>query len=243
MIHHESWYQEAVRPIQVDPGVLNRVVKHLWGSFLSYLDEREKADPRKGIPAGVHIETAFESVQNVRGERVQLAVKLIGKNFKDPIQVTGSLYRLTGPGEIHIYLTISQATPGAVKEALTHNLYGDVETQFWGVVQHEIVHAMDVINSLSYTPKGETQNKDLPANYWQKYYNDPAELRAYMSQIAQEVIMPDEGEPEGSFSNWLMAGIRESETWRKVSPYLTPASKKKLLQGVVQYLQDKGFSW
>lgn len=87
------------------------------------------------------------------------------------------------------------------------------------VLVHELTHAHDLI------PK-ETSNT---------YFQDPVELRAFMQQVADEVLEEHLRRPRD-----IRRILQESVFWNSLAPHLTPMHRRHILKGVARALEDLG---
>jgi hypothetical protein len=112
------------------------------------------------------------------------------------------------------------------------------------MLDHELVHATDVINRSKYSGWGETEERLLV------YHNEYAELRAYMvntlSDIRssfikrlQEALSKGTPRPR-AISEALASSLAKSPTWKGMDKYLTQRSRNILLKGIVTALEDEG---
>jgi hypothetical protein len=119
------------------------------------------------------------------------------------------------PNRIEVFIN-SARTPRELLDNMD-----EVGRELFSVLIHEATHLRDLVRQ---HPKGYG---DSPATY----HNDPAEVRAFMQQVADEVsdAVRASGDPTGVS---VSAALRSSRTWRRIEPTLTPANRRLILRGV-----------
>lgn len=115
---------------------------------------------------------------------------------------------------------------------------------------HEITHAVERIKYLkdrgtgSETDMSMIKTRKDQKNVKRKYYNHPAEVKAFLQQIAHEVeeyLIQTEGavSREALHKGWRGAfGYHGSKTWKRVSNSLTPKNQKYIKKSVISYLME-----
>jgi len=235
------------RPIPIDKGKVKKLAREAAQGLKKNLRFRDMDEPlfqnrgfnanRWGYNIGVY------ETKDVRGQPVNVPVEVDAKEpetWRGPRQyVTGgavmSRYHGSGRGygsKIGMRLSINyQRTPNE----LLQNLKA-VEQEMYSVLIHEVTHLRDL---LTHTPAkaGGDSGED--------YHNKPAEVRAFMQQIVDEVIayVHELGRDDGG---WLFAGsptadfvdstLDKSPTWDRIRRDLNKKNEKLILKAVSQAL-------
>jgi len=79
-----------------------------------------------------------------------------------------------------------------------------------------------------------------PAQYGvdpKAYYNEPSEVRAFMQQVADEVIEAI-GAPELATGVMVTKAIQHSKTWNRIEPHLNASNRRLLLRGIGTAVMD-----
>lgn len=122
--------------------------------------------------------------------------------------------------------------------------------RIYSTLLHEITHAVERIKYLE--DRGTSSMPELSNVKTRKdisiakrdYYNHPAEVKAFLQQIADEVEeylnQKHEGVTKDSIKDgWGNAfGYYGSKTWQRVSKYLTPKNQKYIKKAVLTHLVD-----
>lgn len=233
----------AARPIPVDKQRLRQLAKDIARQLPKHLRFREPQDklyyqrgysPTKwGFRAGVYETT------DVMGNKVVVPVELRsrgkGLDWRTPSRqwiVGGKVHHFGYKGDIaQKYKMTVVLDAYKTIEAILANL-PKVEAEVYSVLIHEATHLGDILRS-----RDKSQDSD------ESYMNDPTEVRAFMQQVADEIIHyankvgPDSWAKMGM---WVFdAALDKSTTWNRVRRHLNPLSKKTLLKGVWTALEDE----
>ena len=107
------------------------------------------------------------------------------------------------------------------------------------ILMHELTHAADVLQPSVYDAKKvmawDTESMGV-------YFNDPNEVRAHMREVVEETKrMAEVIKPHVKGRQDLVAkSLKFSQTWKTISPYLTPANKNRILLAVYDGMAKKG---
>lgn len=213
------------RTIRLDKAGIRELAKELEGIVADALEGREGP-----IGIGSLGQYPFE-VRAVDGSRRKLWI----------------LLRTIPSRDFRYFVSGGMGTAGK-KPALIVNVNGSLDAEviwkatnarsahgfLYPILLHELTHAADIFAP----PLGlsEDEAHDNPA-----YYNHPAELRAYMQEVVDEL--------EGRFQYFdklrgrfghrgLEMFLNFSSTWKEVGPHWTAASRQKVLKAVYQALED-----
>lgn len=117
-----------------------------------------------------------------------------------------------------------------------------VEKEAFSVLIHEVTHLRD-----RFTLREEREHAaDSPGN--ESYHNRPSEVRAFMQQIADEVIGHVEGQAKSvGIGTWgvslngrlIERALETSATWDRIKRDLTPSNERLVLRGVERALRDE----
>lgn len=244
----------AARPIPVDKPALAKLAKQLVTELPKHLkfrpddmDQRlswcRQFRPNWGFQLGVYETT------DVKGGYVGVPVRVKWANMEDwnPTRqwiagggVLTRHFERGGVGsKLEMYVKINAArTPN---EMLTH--LDRIEKEAFSVLIHETTHLRDLLKGVdAYQEAEEGEGKDA------LYYNSPREVRAFMQQIADEVIEFVEKEAKVlGVGTWGIAlngrtldrALDMSITWDRVRKSMAPANLKLVIKGVERALRDE----
>ena len=178
---------------------------------------------------------------------VDISVSVEGKKGR------AGLYTYKPERELHLVDVYLEDKP---IELLTNSFFYDFSVKpawtkrIFSTLIHEITHAVERIKYLKDRGTGsETDMSMIKTRKDQKkvmreYHNHPVEVKAFLQQIAHEVeeyLNQKHGgvSRESLRSGWKDAfGYYGSETWKRVSTYLTPKNKKYIKKAVLTYLME-----
>jgi hypothetical protein len=237
------------RPIPIDKGRVKKLARDAAQGLKKSLRFRTMDDPlfqTRGFNAnrwGYHV--GVYSTTDVRGQKVNVPVDVtagepetwMGPRYYVKGGSVTSRYSGSGKGygsKIGMKLSINyQRTPNE----LLQNLKA-VEKEMYSVLIHEVTHLRDL---LTHSPaKAGAPSAD--------YHNKPAEVRAFMQQIVDEVLhyAHELGQDDGG---WLFTGrlttdfienaMEKSGTWERVRRDLTPKNEKLIIKAVTRALGDE----
>lgn len=145
---------------------------------------------------------------------------------------------------IKVELTInvnSERTPNEILSRLNH-----VEKEAFSVLIHEATHLKDIIRV---SPQSDVADEESKAR---EYHNKQIEVRAFMQQIADEVLTEGErlaksigvGDWGVNLDRGFMDKVLDhSKTWQRVKDTLTTRNKQLILKGVTRTLSDIWPTW
>ena len=110
---------------------------------------------------------------------------------------------------------------------------------FYDILIHVLTLAADVFGAPGYDPKKVQRQEE---SEFAAYYNEPAEVRAYMRQVVEETDRMGEMVKRVSKGkqDLVTKALKFSTTWQGVSPYLTPSNRARILKAVYDRLTQKG---
>lgn len=241
----------GARPIPVDKPALSALAKQLVQELPKHLKFRAESMDRqlshaRGFSAKWGFPLGYYETKDVEGYPVVVPITVGWANVEDwsPtrqwIAGGGVNSRYHGPRgrgyKMALYVNINASrTPNEILNNLPR-----VEKEGFSVLIHEVTHLRDILKNVEQYQKAKETSEG--------YYNDPAEVRAFMQQIAHEVIEHVEREAKdmgvGSWGLQLSGRLLEraldaSLTWDRIRRSLTPQNTKLVLKGVERALRDE----
>lgn len=242
--------RQAARPIPVDKGearkLARRIVKELPAE-LRFRPEDMKGpiNRARGYRAGWTMPVGTYLTKDVQGTQVEVPVRvrfeaLDGWGVRRWVAGGGiaTRYQSTGGHGQKMALNLFINSGAVVQDLLDH--LGEVEDELFSTIIHEATHLSDIL-------KHEYEAADS-ASGGESYYNAPTELRAFMQQVADEVLREADkvGKSGGAWilgpeptGNMVVNLLERSNTWERIRRQLTPTSTKTILRGVTRALQDE----
>lgn len=173
------------------------------------------------------VEDALE-LPDVRGRTKPIAVRVKHRRITNDRPTAGGTFA-PGAGEVALYLN-SSWTPAALRTELLA-----VQAAFSTFLVHEVTHALDVL------PEGDYEGADGNSA---KYFNQPAEFRAYTKQIVTDILnrwkMVLRINRGKSGAPLIEAALESSPNYAKVRNHFDRRNHQRLRQVVVRELQDAG---
>lgn len=231
--------RQAARPIPVDKNQARKLVERAVKSLSKYLRPKDPTAPLKdAVAASWRVSLGDYTTTDVRGKPVKVEVRLgITKGAR-----SGPRQWISG-GTVQAVHTSKKDYGEAFRlliglnhdrsaEAILGHL-PDVSQEMYSVLIHEFTHLRDLI---PYQERGD-------------YHNRPTEVRAFMQQVADEVLSEIRADAEDD-GGWLFSGygpssgfvdgyVSRSPTWKRVQTFLTPQNQKLILRGVTRAIQDE----
>lgn len=248
-----SYDRRAARPIPLDKSQLQRLASDIVKELPRHLKFRDMSAPlwqtRGFSPQSWGFEVGPVETTDVRGIPIRLKVHVGAKKtteWRSPRKyVTGgsvrTVYHADGGGKAkgYGYKTGISVTINSVRspEEILSNI-DKVRKELFSVLIHEVTHLRDLLKHEGYEDHPEDPDK---------YYNAPSEVRAFMQQIADELIeyAHELGKddpwflPDTPDSDFLHKALESSGTWERVRGHLTRSNEKLMLRGVTRALQDE----
>lgn len=228
--------RKAARPTLLDDRVVNEIVERVWRQLGKEFRRSREYPPE--MPIGTHEFLLFLpdlSLTTVRGKQIKFDLMIGSKPSKNRDTIYYGYQGVYRENKMIIGFLLN----GVYQRDVF--LRAEFKKEFRRMLIHELTHVSDYSttsydlgdNTIGATPQS------LPA-----YYNDPAEVRAYMQQIVDDV-MERRGNPMFSKIKrtrpLLLSMIRNSPIWKQISPYLTPQNRNLILKAVYTVAQDRGF--
>ena len=242
-------FRSASRPIRIDKLAIRRLVDgELIPELTAWLKRQDQEEPigaKRGIagttlvvsPVGGRppLKVAI-TVRSVRSPSDELAVvsgqaALLPWDWQDDeqrVEVALNLNARLTPVE---YLNERMSANASDRKYVPYGLYS--------VLIHELTHVMEM--PFMRGPAYE-QEDERPSNV-KEYVNSPIEVRAFMQQIVDEVLVwakravSRTGKTNRSLIDQV---LRRSTTWQRVHHHMNAANRKKLLSAVYDALDTAG---
>ncbi len=227
------------RVIPVDKTVVRQLAKSLNDDLLREfkLASRQTKNLAKSLRdiRSVWLQDETE-VTDVRG--LEKAVKIVFRVLpgRDSTLMTSAAVGTTSHGPV---LVVDLSGGWTLEEALdAMSFRHGVDARLYDLLLHEITHLIDVLRK----PEYASQHGDVSDE--KAYYNDPAEVRAYMQTVVDEIsyhkdrlakLLKVFGPQKG-----MQMILNLSKTWVQISPIWTPSNKKKVIKSVYQFMGSTG---
>lgn len=194
-----------------------------WGFSLGQYETKDVRD----FPVTVPVQVKWATVDEWSPTRQWIAGGGVQARHYEP---RGLGYKIG----MHININASRSP----NDILAH--LDRVEKEAFSVLIHEVTHLRDLLQGVTTYQRDEV----TPENY----YNNPREIRAFMQQIAHEVIEYAETQAKilnvgpwglrltGSF---IEQALNNSLTWSRIHRPLTPKNEKLIIKGVERALRDE----
>ena len=245
--------RKAGRPIRLDKGAIKRLAKYLSGRILKDLFKRPLDEPI--IETGRYLINDYTTIQDVVGNDIKTLVLIKSERAaKRRGMIIGGGAGTTPGGEqqaIQINLNgswtpaeFSQPPPSFGRQNLPKELYS--------ILLHELTHIADTFKKSGPTTRRVLREDELDL---EEYYNRPAEVKAYMQDVVNDVIsnlpsvkeMYDIAKRDISFNKMIKQSLIISDTWERIEPYLSRQNKKKIMSAVYReaedWREDTDYSW
>jgi hypothetical protein len=229
----------AARPIPIDKGRASTDAYNLQ-TLLTQALRRFPA----GEPLGSRrpfIKTTLDNMEgqlNVFHSPIQAPIVQVGSaQTRSPSPLLGGSFEMRGDQAIiHIDLN-GMMTPAALTEALSGR---PGMLMLRSTLLHEITHALDKATKSNYHDDSKGPYGVDPA----RYYNDPSEVRAYMQQIVDDVLVFAErarNKPLLTGTKLVSDALRSSPRWMQIRQHLTKENTALMLKAVYRALADGGY--
>lgn len=244
--------RSAARPIPLDKNYLRTVAKRVVAETFKTLAKEHKgktnAKQYKRLksyrPVGLHFEVSVPLAVDRVVKRWE-GIKPPDKPIRVPLWVTTTKGQPSGRNKIvaggtwlRTWSTSQQYDFVTIKlyDHLSTNALenGPFEAEVFDALIHETTHLVDLYTRLQQGSagfdEGHTELVDSAA-----YANDPKEVRAFMQQIADQVVQDIEG---GSPS--VAVSLYSNRLWQRLRKNLTDRNRNLILKGVYTAVQDSG---
>lgn len=240
----------AARPIPIDKAKVMTLAQKIMRELPKHLrfqdDPTDPLHSQRGYhPKSWGFRAGQYRTEDVMGSPVTVAVAVGSKRrqlgFHGSRQyIAGGFFRAIG----HVgekgskYLMGVTLDSSKSPQQILANL-NQVQKEVYSVLIHEVTHLRDVIKIKK--PREDTEDFQGKA---QGYYSDFSEVRAFMQQIVDEVIIEVERQGDadllwgGVHLDSLESLLGVAPTWNRVQSHLTPRARKILLKGVFTGFRD-----
>lgn len=238
---HRVLRRWAARAIPIDDREVEKLTRTILARLSTNLKHLDQDAPIQQSSSrwGFDLDDQFRTT-NVRGFPVEVTVRVdaaeLHERGRDYVAggAARGYYETDAHGKAngtkfftHLVVHInSERTP----RELLDNLQGKLHQEISSVLRHEVTHLKDII-----PPKSEVD-----------YHNDPAEIRAFLRQISDEVVAyaHAQGEDDPFFiqvldSRFIDHALESSATWDRIRRDLTSKNEKLVLQAATRALQDE----
>jgi len=224
----------SARPIRLDKSRVKRESDRIAQKMVR---DFRKLPEGEGI--GRYVANFHTDVVNVAGETVPVVVVVKSASGKMPKPTWISAEECVMGGGAG---TVPGKKDRAVLIQINGNYYPrlfdtDVfRRELYKIMLHELTHVADKYRRSEKTRRRVPTLEELDL---EKYYNEPAEVRAYMQEIVEEVrgYFPAIYEHRGR-RDAMKYSLKLSETWERIEPHLTRRNKNKILSAVWSEIQD-----
>lgn len=249
-----TYCRQAARPIPLDKSQLQRIADKVVRMLPRHLKFRNMGSPlwmARGFNPntwGFHVDVY--SVKDVRGFPVHAPIEVRAKESKG--DWTSPRKYIAGGVVKQRFQPDSRGMPKGYGSKIGFVIYVNqlispeeilanlpkVKKEVYSVLIHEMTHMRDLILHPSVELKG--QDPEDP----EVYYNRPSEVRAFMQQVADEVIEYAEevGKDDPFFlylnTRFVERALEKSPTWERIREALNPQNTRLVLRGVTRALQD-----
>ena len=241
-VDHPS--RKAGRPIRLDKGAIKRFAKYLSGRILRDLSKRPSKFPISDMRK-IRINDTI-TIQDVLGNDIETLVLVRSRAVKRYGMITGGHAGVTPEGRkpaIQINLNGSW-TPEEFSQPPPPFRQQNLPKELYSLLLHELTHIADTFRKKRDKKWSPEDELDL-----EEYYNRPAEVKAYMQTVVDEVVsnLPtvkkvyERAERDVSFNKMIKQSLVLSDTWERIEPYLSRQNKKKIMSAVyreAKYWQD-----
>jgi hypothetical protein len=251
--------RSATRPIWLDKGAIAQFVEgQLVPEIVRWLRRQKQDEPIGHVDGIVRGEPL--RIESVKGYPLRYDVYVSAREAKG--KYAAVLGGRTRPGVIELeingaltpaeYLNTEGSLTAPLRIQPIHSCRAETCLNYglYSLLIHEATHAaeMDHMKGLTYSPK-EVMEKGEAA--WGPYINDPSEVRAFMQQIADEVIhnvgksdqmhvmLRERAEKDPHPNQKLLHyALLLSTTWKVIEDHLTPKNKATILKGVYDRMEQ-----
>lgn len=257
MIQREIWFKEAARPIPVDYKLVDHTVKVVWNRLLVALKTLSRTPSYRMTPDLLWDLKKAPSIdiKDVAGGSHKILLLATSHDYEEYPAVKGNYFRVGegsyGKGfeailvEFPILYKPAKLIPAFLKAKRE-----TLQRELFKVLLHELTHAHDYIDIEKEKPPEEKDLGLVPSRedfkFWEDYYNNPREVRAFMQEIAYETLQllgdPSmDPEIKENLGEAIQIVLKNHPTTKEMWEFLTQQNKKKFMQGVYRFLKERGY--
>jgi hypothetical protein len=177
-------------------------------------------------------------IQGVNGVEFEVQVNYVGKDSLSRGKILGGgsgKTKISNKPAVIIFIN-SLFTPR------TFTLYAlgeKITNDILEVLEHELTHQADIFKMEVDPSERRTTLPSANELDEKAYYNNPAEVKAYMRSVFNEMETYLPSASKVFTVRQIMEGLEGgSKTWRQIVGFLTKENKKLILKGVYQAVQD-----
>lgn len=214
----------VARPIPIDEAVLEDFVTSLTRYLVNQVSKLPDDAEMNALRSELPLVTAPETVRNVKGEplSIKFNVDLSTSSVNQWAPEGGVLREAENTWRVSVLLNPTR-TVGAFRAAVED---GSFQHSLEDTARHEMTHITDALpNQISDSTKGD-------------YYNNPFEVRAYLSEISGQVkrFLTNHKNQVQAFmrehspDDLINLSLAYSNTWDYLEPHLSEPNKRKFLK-------------
>jgi len=223
----------ATRPIQIDRASVQKAVDKVIRDLEKGYWDRHPEEPLAN--SFVFVDHFMVRAVDGRDFKVIVQWKSRGSSSSDLILGGGS--GKTTETKKPAVMIMLNGNYGASTFTLKTGLRDEFTEEAFVTLAHELTHQADVFFSPeSATSKIVPKEDELDLK---EYYNNPAEVRAYMRDMFEEARdRIDTFTEQLSVNESITRLARWTKTWERISPHLTESNKRLILKGFYQAVKD-----
>lgn len=239
------------RPIKIDKSEARKTAKKLADSLKNYLEavrgdygsgERELGEVRQIGPI------MTTDIVDVLGREQRVNIVMVAKKARTHHWIAGGGIGVhKGSGKLKGQPIIAVVLNGSnTIDSFLSVVDGLLRKKIYEMLIHELTHAADTRNPKWRVPDEKERGFKPPKEVeYGRYFNDPAEVRAYMQEIVDQAIEFVSKNRSAlrriaSSNKIVQWAIKNSETWQDIKDNLNPKNRKLIMKAVYTALQDAG---
>lgn len=241
-VDHPS--RKAGRPIRLDKGAIKRFAKYLSGRILRDLIGDFASDTPIS-DTGRYLIKDMITIQDVLGNDIETLVLVKSERAPKRLgMITGGGAGTTSRGKQAIQINLNGSwTPDEFSEPSSSFGRQNLPKELFSILLHELTHIADIFKKKRETTRRVLREDEVDL---EDYYNRPEEVKAYMQDVADEVLsrlpklkeMHESAERNVSFNKMIKQSLVLSDSWERIEPYLSRQNKKKIMSAVYREAED-----
>ena len=228
--------RKAARVIRLDKSAVKRLLDDLFKAVKRKVSRLPQDEPIGKLQL---VKLPF-ILKDVAGDDVKINVILRSVPSGSPFMVTGAAAgTISATGEPAIVVELNGKYNAGIFHSQADEKRGMLYDGVWKSLLHELTHIADTYRK----KKEKTTQRVLSEEEMDldEYYNEPAEVRAFMQEIVDEVILNfPKMRKRFERKDSLRYALKMSDAWKRVGPYLNRRNRKKVLGAVWKALESEG---
>lgn len=229
----------AARPIPLDENFVEELLRFLEKNLPRALTREHGLSPDEQIGIRSPImwfERSFEDFLG-RTHDLKILVRSVRGRYNEPVSGAGAGVVDGSPG-IVIQLS-SSLTPREIRERFARN--GKFRRRVRQALKHELTHVADPAVELE--GEGPSDIRGI-GEVGDEYFGDPAEVRAYMAEIIDEVQGLLDRDPSlrekspREMMEWVKFILRGNSTWRVLQDRMPKKGLDRIRKAIYTTLRD-----